>query len=177
MTRSHIGWLCAVSAVFVLLSAVILGGCSAGGGETTTTTSSATAPAVTTTTFAPLEGTLTASEVIVRDGPGFGYDAIGGMANGEEFTIVGHEGDWYRITFGDGYGYISAAYAEVEGQPNASQMVADFTTVSRTATTSRTKPQSPTTTTATAAGTTNKTAVTAATSAAYIPDTTASDSF
>ncbi len=43
----------------------------------------------------------------VRVGAGLTYKAIGGALLGEEFTILGKQGDWYQIRFGEEVGYVS----------------------------------------------------------------------
>ena len=166
--RSPASLLAALCAAFSILITALLGGC-AGENAPAADTAETTTTTVVTTTTTTINGTITASEVIIREGPGFEYGAIGGLPQDEALTIVGHEGDWYRIEFDEGYGYVNAAYVDVEGQPNASEMIAQSTTVSRASTTSRTKPQSPTTTTAK----TTKPGTTAAPD--HIPDTAVTD--
>ena len=181
MLRSSVTILTVLCLLLAALGMLTLSGCS--GGEPVEEVVVTTTEAPTTTTTA-VDGSIVASEVIVRDGPGFEYDSIGGISYDEDVTIVGHEGDWYRVAFGDGYGYVSAAFVDVEDQPNASEMAAAFTTISRAPTTSRTKPQPPTTTTTAKAGagttTGTATAATTATSAEApadrIPDTATDDS-
>ena len=175
MVRSSVAILTVLCLLLAALGTFTLSGCS--GNEPVEEVVTTTTAAPTTTTTA-VDGSIVASEVIVRDGPGFEYDSIGGISYNEDVTIVGREGDWYRVAFGDGFGYISAAYVDVEGQPNASEMAAEFTTVSRASTTSRTKPQPPTTTTTAKAGASGVTTVattTATATADHIPDTAAND--
>ena len=100
-----------------------------GGEDSVTTTTQATTTVATTTTQ---HGVLAASDVIVRSGPGLDHDAIGGITYDEEVTILGREGDWYRIQFGDQIGYISAQYVDVDDAPNASEMVEGLKTTSTT---------------------------------------------
>lgn len=100
----------------------LLAGCKDSGGDetaaTTTAATTTTLPTTTTTTHPA----MMEEELTVRDGPGFSHNAIGGVAKGEGIVIIGHEGDWFKIQFGDGVGYVNAHYVAVEGQPNASQM-------------------------------------------------------
>ena len=115
--------------------------------EQTTTTIQTTTTVATTTTQ---HGSLAASDVIVRSGPGLDYDAIGGISYDEEVTILGREGDWYCIQFGDTVGYISAQYVDVDDAPNASEMVEGLkttATINTTAVTTTTKAGAKTTTT------------------------------
>ncbi len=117
-------------AILTAAALILLAGC--GGEPAPVENETTTLAAPTETTQAPpsttLIGSLDASEMIVREGPGLQYAAIGGMARGEAFTVVAREGDWYRITFGDGFGYISAHYADIEGSPNASEMLSTLIT-------------------------------------------------
>ncbi len=50
----------------------------------------------------------------VRSGAGTGYSNIGKLYNNDTVTVVGTATgsgiDWYKIEFGDGYGYVSAEY-------------------------------------------------------------------
>ena len=106
----------------MLMAVSAFASCSPNNGDedTVTTTTQTTTTVVTTTTQ---HGSLAASDVIVRSGPGLDYDAIGGITYSEEVVILGREGDWYRIQFGDQVGYISAQYVDVDDAPNASEMV------------------------------------------------------
>ncbi len=86
--------------------------------ETTTTTTAQTTTTVqTTTTLAAAPGDITTGwstdSVNIRTGPGTEYYAIGGLHVGEQVTILGKEGDWYKIKFTgseDGVGYVNAQY-------------------------------------------------------------------
>ena len=53
----------------------------------------------------------------VRSSPGTGYSSIGKLYNNETVTVVGSatgDGiDWYKIVFGDGYGYVSAEFIKL----------------------------------------------------------------
>lgn len=46
----------------------------------------------------------------VRSGPGTSYSVIGSLATGKTAEVVGISGNWYKIKYGSGYGYISSAY-------------------------------------------------------------------
>ena len=113
----------------MLMAVSAFASCSPNNGDedTVTTTTQTTTTVVTTTTQ---HGSLAASDVIVRSGPGLDYDAIGGITYSEEVVILGREGDWYRIQFGDQVGYISAQYVDVDDAPNASEMVEGLKTTS-----------------------------------------------
>ncbi len=96
---------------------LLLAACGTGPAEDSTPSES-TPPATTittrpTTTAAPLPsvGYCTADPSMhVRVAPGPYEEVIGGLAWGEQVSIVGKEGDWYRITFKEGVAYVSAQY-------------------------------------------------------------------
>jgi uncharacterized protein YgiM (DUF1202 family) len=71
--------------------------------QTAVTTTKTTAPL-------PKEGWITADSMRVRGGVGLTSEIIGGITFGEKVEILGKEGDWYKIRFGDGVGYISGQY-------------------------------------------------------------------
>ena len=71
--------------------------------ETVVTTAKTTAPL-------PKEGWITADSMRVRGGVGLTSEIIGGITFGEKVEILDKEGDWYKIRFGDGVGYISGQY-------------------------------------------------------------------
>ncbi|MEG8980404.1 hypothetical protein CN383_11220 [Priestia megaterium] len=53
-------------------------------------------------------GTITnTSGLNVRSGPGNNYSRIGGVYKNDHVEIVEQTGSWYKIKFGNGYGYIS----------------------------------------------------------------------
>ena len=163
----------------LLIAVGAFASCSPNNGDedTVTTTTQTTTTVVTTTTQ---HGSLAASDVIVRSGPGLDYDAIGGITYNEEVVILGREGDWYRIQFGDQVGYISAQYVDVDDAPNASEMVEGLKTTStlkkaETTTnneTSTTRSKMTTTTRSGATTTSGKTAVTTTTRTGAVATTT-----
>lgn len=173
--RQVLGLAAVIGATLALCS-----GCS-GGGDTAPTTAPTEAPTtvITTTTHPGMMN----GEVNVREGPGFGYASLGGIRAGSDIVIVGREGDWYKIEFGDGYGYVSAHYVDVSGASNASQMIASrapATTVTTMATTKpsqATKPGQTTTTVSGATATATNADGTVPTVANGIPDTQANDQF
>ena len=94
-----------------------LAGC--GRADTDSTPPTTTAPATTVTlalpTTAPTAayppvGYVNASSLHVRPEPNTDKYAIGGLKFGDMVTIVGKEGDWYKIQFKDGFGYVNAQY-------------------------------------------------------------------
>ena len=56
--------------------------------------------------------TITASSLRVRSGAGSNYSTIGKLTKGQTATVVDTSGDWYKIKFGKGYGYISTKYTK-----------------------------------------------------------------
>lgn len=122
-----------MTALLVLLTLLVstFVGCSKGADDNTAATTT-TAVTTTVTTTTTQHAVLDASDVIVRNGPGFDYEAIGGISYQEDIVIIGREGDWFKIQFGDGIGYINAQYVDVDGEPNASEMKASLPTVTTT---------------------------------------------
>jgi uncharacterized protein YgiM (DUF1202 family) len=130
MLSAAIKLICLTAAVACVLT---LSGCNKknqGSKQTTGTTSiyptsavQTTAPAdttvpteISTTQFIPAEGypmpgwCAANGGLHVRQTPDTNYEAIGGLKYGEKVTIVGREGDWYKINFKDGTAYVNAGY-------------------------------------------------------------------
>lgn len=74
-------------------------------GSGNTATSSATY-----SLFKPKTGTVTASSLSVRSGPGTTYSILGYVKLNQTVRITGKEGNWYVIDFGTAKGYVSATY-------------------------------------------------------------------
>lgn len=53
---------------------------------------------------------VTASVLNVRSGAGTSHSVIGSLTKGKAANVVGTSGNWYKIKYGSGYGYISASY-------------------------------------------------------------------
>lgn len=53
------------------------------------------------------------TDLNVRKGPDKVHDVIGTVAKGSIVEIAGTEGDWYKIVFKNGYGYVSMDYIEL----------------------------------------------------------------
>ena len=53
------------------------------------------------------------TDLNVRKGPGKAYDVIGMVARGSTVEIAGMDGDWYKIVFKNGFGYVSKDYIEL----------------------------------------------------------------
>ncbi len=68
----------------------------------------------------PTQPTTTTGKVInvssslnVRENAGMGYQVIGSLSNGTTVTILGKEGNWYKIEYNGGVGYVSADYIQI----------------------------------------------------------------
>ena len=87
---------------YVMKKYVNLGGSeeSTGGG------SAATFPGV-------IRLTNTASTVNVRAGAGTNTSKLGTLAHGASVSIVASNGDWYKIEYGTGYGYVLKSYVQL----------------------------------------------------------------
>lgn len=70
---------------------------------TTSTTAKTTAPL-------PSVGWTTADSMRVRGEARLKAEVIGGITFGTKVEILGKQGDWYQIRFGDGIGFISGQY-------------------------------------------------------------------
>lgn len=87
-------------------------------GDTTATTTTAapttTAPQTTGTTAQtyPFTGYVNASTLNVRPTADTSGYAIGGLVFGDTVQVIDREGDWYKINFGSGFGYVSAQYVQ-----------------------------------------------------------------
>ncbi|HII4482808.1 TPA: SH3 domain-containing protein [Clostridium perfringens] len=49
----------------------------------------------------------------VRKGPGTNYDSIGQLHQGDKVSIVAKNGEWYKIKYGSGYGYIHSNFINI----------------------------------------------------------------
>lgn len=79
--------------------------------STETTTKTTTAK---TTAVLPKEGWITADSMRVRGGAGLTSEVVGGITYGEKVEILDKTGDWYKIRFGEGVGYVSGQYLTFE---------------------------------------------------------------
>lgn len=62
-------------------------------------------------------GTLIArTKTNIRAGAGTEHDIVGHMSPGETCTVLGEEGDWYRVVRGTYQGYIAKEYIEISVQ-------------------------------------------------------------
>lgn len=55
-------------------------------------------------------GIVTADALNVRSGAGTGYSRLGLLYSGNSVTILGSSNGWYKISYGNGVGYVSAEY-------------------------------------------------------------------
>ena len=67
-----------------------------------------------------LTGTVTADALNVRSGAGTGYSRLGLLYSGNSVTILGSSNGWYKISYGNGVGYVSAEYVSTKGNDNSS---------------------------------------------------------
>ena len=55
-------------------------------------------------------GVCTANTLNVRSGPSTSYDVLGTISNNTNIEILEKNGNWYKISFNNNYGYVSATY-------------------------------------------------------------------
>ena len=55
-------------------------------------------------------GVCTANTLNVRSGPSTSYDVLGTISNSTNIEILEKNGNWYKISFNDNYGYVSSSY-------------------------------------------------------------------
>ena len=77
---------------------------------TTAVTSVTTTPTTTAVVYPTVGYCVADPSMYVRSQPAPYAEVIGGLAYGEEVSIVGKEGDWYKIAFKDDFAYVSAQY-------------------------------------------------------------------
>ncbi len=64
-------------------------------------------------------GTVNTNSLNVRSGASTSYSKIGTLSRGAKVEIVNTESNgWYKIKFGNGYGYVSSSYIDIEGERN-----------------------------------------------------------
>ena len=61
------------------------------------------------------------STVNVRSGAGTNYSKIGSLTNGASVNVVASNGDWYRIEYGNGYGYVMKTYVQLVSSGSSSE--------------------------------------------------------
>jgi len=101
--------ICCVIAVVLLFSV----GCKEKAPDASTNTTTAVTTAKTTAVL-PKEGWITADSMRVRGGAGLTSEVVGGITYGEKVEILDKTGDWYKIRFGEGVGYVSGQYLTFE---------------------------------------------------------------
>ncbi|MGN1248650.1 MAG: SH3 domain-containing protein, partial [Candidatus Spyradocola sp.] len=62
----------------------------------------------------------TASTVNVRAGAGTNTSKLGTLAHGASVKVVASNGDWYKIEYGTGYGYVLKSYVSLGGSSSSS---------------------------------------------------------
>lgn len=67
------------------------------------------------------KGTVTASALNVRSGPGTGYERVGMLYNGNAVTITGTSGSWYAVKTDSLSGYVSKSYVRIESATSATE--------------------------------------------------------
>ena len=65
-------------------------------------------------------GTITADALNVRSGAGTGYSRLGLLYKGNSVTILGSSNGWYKISYKNGVGYVSAEYVSIKDGGNSS---------------------------------------------------------
>lgn len=60
------------------------------------------------------------SNLRVRSGAGTSYSTVGYLNNGSKVTILSESGDWYKISYNGGDGYVSKQYVSVGGNNSSS---------------------------------------------------------
>ncbi|NYE57785.1 N-acetylmuramoyl-L-alanine amidase [Carboxydothermus ferrireducens] len=67
-------------------------------------------------------GVVTASTLNVRSGPGINYAKIGVLTRGQKVELTGKTGEWFKIRYKNGYGYVSGKYiSPVVGSSRSTQ--------------------------------------------------------
>ncbi|MBQ7089249.1 MAG: D-alanyl-D-alanine carboxypeptidase family protein [Clostridia bacterium] len=119
--------------MFALLTAAVLTVCAACGAEpdapvaaTQTVTTTTTAAAV------PEVYAITATSVFVRSGPSTDTDRIGSLFQGDVVDVLGFEGDWCRIRYDGGVGYVHKDYVGAKSGTTATQEVTTTTSPNTT---------------------------------------------
>lgn len=62
------------------------------------------------------------SELNVRSGAGTNYGTIGSLKNGSTVEIVETSGNWYKIKYGSGYGFVSKDYVVINNISRVAQI-------------------------------------------------------
>ena len=62
------------------------------------------------------------SELNVRNGAGTNYGTIGALKNGSTVEIVETSGNWYKIKYGSGYGFVSKDYVVINNISRVAQI-------------------------------------------------------
>ena len=73
---------------------------------------------------------ITASALNVRSGAGTSYNVIGTLTKGKSASVVGTSGNWYKIKYGSGYGYIISSYTSTNAPSNSTSNTPPTTSTS-----------------------------------------------
>ena len=65
-------------------------------------------------------GTINATYVRLRSGPGTGYGILEVLNPGASMTITGESGDWYRVSYNGSEGYVYKTYLSTGGSSGSS---------------------------------------------------------
>lgn len=63
-------------------------------------------------------GTVTASTLNVRKGPGTSYDTLGALKLNDKVEIISLESGWYKIKFNSNTGYVHSSYIKTDFKEN-----------------------------------------------------------
>ena len=76
------------------------------------------------------KGTIKVSDSLnVRSGAGTSYSVVGSLKNGTSVEIVETSGNWYKIKYGNGYGYVSKDYITLQNRSIAENTITKEGTV------------------------------------------------
>ena len=87
---------------------------------TTTSTTGAATTATVNESAASGTAKVTCDVLNVRQGPGTNYSILGTLSNGKTATIQAQSGNWYKISYGGGSGWISKDYVTVSSASSTS---------------------------------------------------------
>ena len=91
-------------------------------------------------------GTINASKVNLRKGPGASHSIVAVGSKGNSAYVVGVENGWYRVIFGSNECYIRSDFLDLTGEVSASSNTSSNTTSSNTSTSTNTSTNTESTT-------------------------------
>ncbi|WP_416828614.1 SH3 domain-containing protein [Ectobacillus polymachus] len=68
-------------------------------------------------------GTVNATYLNVRTGPGTSYDRLGALPNQTKISIIGESGNWYKISYNSRDAYVSKDFVTVSSSSSSKQKV------------------------------------------------------